>query len=173
MAQPRKLQVDWDALLPALEDSSREYNEYFLNTDTGEVAVLPIEFLDREEDSELGEDAPEWERETFALAKEVEEDEEGRWVQVPFIPSHEAYEHMAQFAETVEDERLRELLGVALDGRGAFRRFRDVLHRFPDEFKRWDAFKERLVREWALDWLRGIGVDAELVDRYRRPGNPG
>ncbi len=53
MVQHRMLQVDWDALLPALEDSSREYNEYFLNTDTGEVAVLPIEFLDREEDAEL------------------------------------------------------------------------------------------------------------------------
>ncbi|MBC7220886.1 hypothetical protein H5T55_05395 [Candidatus Bipolaricaulota bacterium] len=49
----RKLQEDWDALRPALEDSSREYNGHFLNTDTGEVAVLPIEFLDREEDAEL------------------------------------------------------------------------------------------------------------------------
>ncbi len=53
MVQYRKLQVDWDALLPALEDSSREDNEYFLNTDTGEVAVLPIEYLHREENAEL------------------------------------------------------------------------------------------------------------------------
>ncbi len=167
MAQPRKLQVEWDALLFALEDSSRDYNEYYLNMETGEVAVLPLEFLDGAEDPD--EDAPAWMRETAALAKEVEEGEEGRWVNIPFIPSGEAYEHMERFVETVADAHHRDLLEVALDGRGAFRRFRDVLGRSPEEQKRWHEFRERLAQEWALGWLESIGVDAELVDPYKRP----
>ena len=37
------------------------------------------------------------------------------------------YDLMVEFAETIEDELLREKLSIALDGRGVFRRFKNVI----------------------------------------------
>lgn len=44
---------------------------------------------------------------------------------------------MVEFTETVSDLRLREKLAVALDGRGAFGRFKRVLGDYPEERERW------------------------------------
>ena len=43
---------------------------------------------------------------------------------------------MVRFAASVSNPHLCELLGVAVRGRGAFRRFKDVLTRYPAERER-------------------------------------
>ena len=58
---------------------------------------------------------------------------------------------MVQFTRTIDDPRLRELLEVALDGRGAFRRFKDMLARWPKERERWFAFHDKCLRNAMLD----------------------
>jgi hypothetical protein len=65
---------------------------------------------------------------------------------------------MADFIATVEDERLAELLEVAINGKGAFRRFKDVLAHYPDERERWFRFKDDRMKERALEWLESIGI---------------
>ena len=47
---------------------------------------------------------------------------------------------------------------VAISGRGAFRRFKDVLLRYPEERERWFQFKNEWMQERALEWLDDIGV---------------
>ena len=49
---------------------------------------------------------------------------------------------MEDFIATVEGERLAELLEVAIKGKGAFRRFKDVLLNYPEERVRWFEFKD-------------------------------
>jgi len=61
---------------------------------------------------------------------------EGWLLPIEPVGSCEEYDWMAQFARTIDDLRLRELLEVALDGRGAFGRFKDVLARWPKERER-------------------------------------
>jgi GrpB-like predicted nucleotidyltransferase (UPF0157 family) len=65
---------------------------------------------------------------------------------------------MVDFIATVEDEQVAELLEVAINGRGAFRRFKDVLARHPDERERWFRFKDERMEERALEWLDDIGI---------------
>jgi len=65
---------------------------------------------------------------------------------------------MEDFIATVEDEHLAELLEVAINGRGAFRRFKDVLLRYPEERERWFRFKDERMQERACEWLENIGV---------------
>jgi hypothetical protein len=48
---------------------------------------------------------------------------------------------------------LREKLAIALNGKGAFRRFRSVLDGHPDELEKWYAFKDDWMREEAIKWL--------------------
>jgi hypothetical protein len=58
----------------------------------------------------------------------------------------------------VEDEHLSELLEVAINGKGAFRRFKDVLLNYPEERERWFQFKDDRMKERALEWLDDIDV---------------
>jgi hypothetical protein len=66
---------------------------------------------------------------------------------------------MVDFAETVADGRLRELLLVALCGKGAFRRFKDVLSSYLREREQRFSFKEEQMMERVKEWLKDIGVD--------------
>jgi hypothetical protein len=65
---------------------------------------------------------------------------------------------MVDFIATVKDERLVELLEVAINGKGAFRRFKDVLLNYPEERERWFQFKDDRMEEKALEWLGDIDV---------------
>ncbi|MEF8874966.1 MAG: UPF0158 family protein [Candidatus Thermoplasmatota archaeon] len=60
---------------------------------------------------------------------------------------------MQDFIQTVEDEDLREKLWIAIDGKGAFRRFKDVLRLYPDVRERWFEFKDERVERRVVEWL--------------------
>jgi hypothetical protein len=64
---------------------------------------------------------------------------------------------MEAFIETVASPWLRERLRAAIRGRGAFRRFKDVLARSPTEFGRWLAFRDALLRDRVMAWLGDEG----------------
>lgn len=85
-----------------------------------------------------------------------------RYIALPDADSRADYRDMEAFIETVRSRQARNLLEVAIDGRGAFRRFRDVLHRFPDERERWFAFKKTRLEERAREWLADEGI--ELIE---------
>ncbi len=88
-------------------------------------------------------------------------DDEGRYVDIPRKPSYESYNLMVEFMETVTNGSLKEKLEIALDGKGAFRRFKNVLSDNPDEEKRWYAFKDSRMKREVIEWLNSIGIDPE------------
>jgi len=137
----KSLKINLDELCSAMEDSSYEH-EYYLDLETGEILFLS-EYMDDEE--------------TEKLRDRIDE-ESDRYELIPKAESHEGYEDMEDFIATVKDEHLAELLEVAINGRGAFRRFKDVLLRYPEERERWFQFKDERMQERALEWLHDIGV---------------
>jgi hypothetical protein len=68
---------------------------------------------------------------------------------------------MQAFTNTVSDEHLRELLNVAIHGRGAFRRFKDVVARRPDEQQQWFEFHGARLDARAREWLAEEGCEPE------------
>jgi hypothetical protein len=44
---------------------------------------------------------------------------------------------MERFIDTIADRNRADRLEIAIEGKGAFRRFKDVLARWPDELERW------------------------------------
>lgn len=137
----KALNIDLDELCSAIEDSSYEH-EYYLDLETGEILFIS-EYMDDEE--------------TRKLKVQIEE-ELDRYERIPRAESHEGYEDMEDFIATVKDDHLAELLEVAINGRGAFRRFKDVLLRYPEERERWFQFKGERMQERVLEWLDDIGV---------------
>jgi len=124
-----------------MEDGSYE-NDYFLDLETGEILFVS-EYMD-DEDSEK-------------LKERIEEDFK-RYERIPKVESHEGYQDMVDFIAIVDNERLAELMEVAINGKGAFRRFKDVLLNYPEERERWFQFKDERMEERAMEWLEDIDV---------------
>jgi len=141
MEKKKTLKIDLDELCNAMENSSFE-NEYFLDLETGDILFIS-EYTDDEETEKL---------------KDRIEEEFDRYERIPKAESHEGYSDMVDFIATVKDEHLVELLEVAINGKGAFRRFKDVLLNYPEERERWFQFKDDRMEERALEWLNDIDV---------------
>lgn len=55
------------------------------------------------------------------------------------------------------DERAAEKLSLALDGKGAFRRFRDALHRIDDRWlQAWYQWREKHFKAAVDAWLKDV-----------------
>ena len=153
----RKLKIDWTELEAAFEMSSWETHHY-LDLETGDVLVVTDEaarHVEKPPDGELSE----WMQEMVKVARQVEEGYGTRYIGIPKADSHEGYRDMEHFISTVRDDRLRDQLWRAIQGRGAFRYFKDVLADYPDERERWFAFKERRIHERVVDWLESEEIE--------------
>lgn len=85
---------------------------------------------------------------------EVLEEIPDDWLEIPGTPSRVAYLEMEDFAELVSVDRLREKLLRALEGRGPFRRFRDVVHNDPTEIGRiWSRYRDARAQLRSAEWL--------------------
>ena len=75
---------------------------------------------------------------------------------------------MADFAEGLTDERAGRRLERAIQGKGAFRRFKDQLHdEFPDLLSAWRAFRDARATRRAVQWLADNSlIDDEAADRF-------
>lgn len=118
---------------------------WYLDRDTGAVGPL----LDEDDDNEF---------ESRALLR------------VPSLDTHEAYRIMERFAAASHDSEVRELLEIALAGKGAFRRFKDAVHRWPDVASSWHEFHDESVLAVAKDWLESEGIEAVVDDPPKPEG---
>jgi hypothetical protein len=95
------------------------------------------------------------------VREEGEEDEDEReaphWLPVRCEGSRAGYRDMQMYADSVTDEKLRARLDRALQGRGAFRRFRDVLADGPDGLGPWHDFSDERHQGRARAWLAAAG----------------
>ena len=110
-----------------------------------------------------------WPQAAIEYALETgEEDEETadpeRWLPVHAEGSREGYRDMELFIASAEDPGRAERLAIAIKGRGAFRRFKDELARWPGELERWHALSEERQRGRARSWLAAAGYRVLPVD---------
>jgi hypothetical protein len=140
---PNGKPIDMDALELAMQDSNLA-NRYFLNTVTGKVAFLSDYLGLSEEDEQL----------------EAEIEESNDYVAIERVSSHEAYQWVVDFVDQVVapvDKHAAEKFFIALDGKGAFRRFKDVLHRVDEQWLRaWYQWENRQLRAAIDDWLERV-----------------
>jgi hypothetical protein len=175
----KKLRIDTLQLDIAFENSADEM-DYFLDRETGAVILVTeddkraISDFEEDVDIEEGDDeqakfekwledyrCQDWQKESIREAFPVMMDSSGRFAAIPKQDSREGYRDMEAFVETVEDGNLRRLLDVALNGKGAFRRFKDALYDFPAESERWFKFSEERVKERILEWLEDEEIELE------------
>jgi hypothetical protein len=84
------------------------------------------------------------------------------------LPSYIWYQDMADFAEGISDDRAGRRLARAIQGKGAFRRFKDELHdEHPDLLPVWYAFRDTRAIRRAVEWLADNSlIDQEAAGRF-------
>jgi hypothetical protein len=157
-----KLKADLEMIANAMEDTDRTDMDYYLDKKTGEVIVTSEEtfrYAEEEDEDEIKENLPDWQKEDIKLAQDILFNNPDRYICIPKRPSYEGYNLMVEFAEKVEDELLREKLSIALNGKGAFRRFKNVIADYPDYRKKWFKFKDERLNKEVIEWLNSIGIE--------------
>jgi hypothetical protein len=140
----RRIPLDLELVQLAFEDRDGD-GRWVLDCETGDV----IRLNDDDDD----------------LANRIHEGGE-RYVVIPYQGSEAGHRDMVEFINSVDDNRMRALLDVAINGKGAFRRFKDVLQHHPQERERWFAFQKQRARHRILRWLAREGMEAII------PGSP-
>jgi hypothetical protein len=132
--------INWSDLEIAFERNSPE-QESFLDVENGDLLAI----VEGEPDA------------TARRAKVANNPD--RYVRVDPASSREQYRWMERFVNSVQDQALRERLLVAIDGKGAFRRFKDVLLAFPAERERWFAHRSELLHLHIQTWLEHMKIE--------------
>ncbi len=129
---PRDVPIDWEALEDAFENNAPEVHSY-LHLSTGEVLRVVDGIADPEMHQRIASDTS--------------------YMRIEPVSSREQYRWMERFIPMVEDKPLSALLTQAIDGKGAFRRFKDVLMSHGAERERWFAFRSERLRVFMEAWL--------------------
>lgn len=114
-------------------------------------------------DLRIGEVVPHLLTDEAEVGEEVDvEEEPGRWLHVPCEGSRAGWEDMRTYAARLPQSRLSEELLGAIEGRGAFRRFGDLVRR-QGLLESWQAFSEDRQRGRARAFLAENGIRAAVA----------
>ncbi|MBE2270601.1 MAG: hypothetical protein IAE80_20355 [Anaerolinea sp.] len=97
------------------------------------------------------------------LIDQIEAEFGTRYLAIPKQDSREGYRDMEQFIAALEDEKLQSLLETAIRGKGAFRRFKDVLHLYPEAQQAWFKFRDEHLAERMAAWFEEHEIDVTFV----------
>jgi len=150
---PNAANPDWTALETAFEHNAPETHSY-LDLKTGQVLTIV-------------DSRPEDEEKRLLIRKG-----DGRFVHLDPASSREQYRWMERFVQSVEDPTLRERLILAIDGKGAFRRFKDVLLSYPVERDRWFSYRANLLHIYINGWLETQDMEIGEVPPWGIPDQP-
>lgn len=141
----RSIPIRWNELEMAFERNAPD-TESFVDARTGEVVVV----VDGQPES------------TELRSRVIAGGEQ--FVKIEPASSREQYRWMEQYVAMVEDPGLRERLLISIDGKGAFRRFKDVLLNYPTERERWFHYRGEL-----LHWVMQQWMDREQIEPVEAP----
>ena len=153
----REVPVDWEALEDAFENNAPEVHSY-LHMTTGEV----LRVVDGVADPQM----------------HVRIASDGNYLRIDPVSSREQYRWMERFIPMIDEGELRTKLTQAIDGKGAFRRFRtQVYEQHPELISVWQAMRDARARLRAVRWLVeqgliGEGAAQRFTSDHPEPGLP-
>lgn len=134
----RDIPVDWEALEDAFENNAPEVHSY-LHLVAGDVLRVVDGVADPQMHARIAADPT--------------------YLRIDPVSSREQYRWMERFIPMVENPELADKLTQAIDGKGAFRRFKDVLMAYGPERERWFSFRSERLRIFMEAWLNAHALN--------------
>ena len=116
--------------------------------------------FDKQESIYLSEDSWNWDEEDKEMA-ELMDMEWDRFIRLPEKYEIHEYRIMEDFIDELNDQKLQMELYRAIQGRGAFRRFKDKI-RYSGIEQQWYDYQNNAYREFALRWCKENNIRCEM-----------
>lgn len=171
----RTLQIDMSELELVFDNHHAEFSSY-LNLDTGEILIVndaieaQLETIQLEltPDEDLinhlnGLGLGEGTRRELLAQAAFERAPLGTYLRIPQADSQQGYVDMQTFIETLPDGPVARKLAMAIQGSGAFRRFRELVARDPALQSAWLTFHDQMRRQRITAWLDGNDIQPTLL----------
>ena len=133
----------------------------YINQKTGELITLTDEILALAEEPDEAADASQWQKDLLPKAQEVLVSED--FIPLPGKFAIHEWSIMERFARSLTDAAVSDELQAALHGRGAFRHFKDAVHRLGIA-DQWYQFRDAALEEIAVEFL-----EAHRIAYQRKP----
>lgn len=150
-APVKEIPIDWEALENAFENNAPEVHSY-LHLVTGDVLRVVDGVADPQMHARIASDP--------------------HYLRVEPVSSREQYRWMERYIPLVEEPKLRARLEVSIDGKGAFRRFKDVLMAYGPERERWFTYRSERLRTFMEAWLTAHNLKATPRTEFTAPQAP-
>ncbi|TMU87073.1 hypothetical protein FGG79_02740 [Bacillus sp. BHET2] len=150
--------VNLEKLIREMESQFQEWT-YYLHLESGSVVMIANDILFKAEDEEPIEELEEWEQTEYAVAQDILEHPTS-YLELPDKEEFNEYRMMESFCYSLEDEHTRQRLLTAIQGQGAFRRFKDQLGAVGKRDE-WFSFRKEGYRDFALEWCEENNVEYE------------
>ena len=148
--QKHMKKVPLHLIFDAIESANDVYDQY-LDTKEMNVIMLP----------NLNSDFAEIEDEDEELLERIENDEEHRYLALPSEFDIHEYAIMEDYINELDDNGLARRLAGAIRGRGAFRRFKNILIE-QGKIQSWYDYRDQYYWDFARKWC--IGKELEFID---------
>ena len=130
-----------------------------LNTVDGEVYFVSYEEMSAAEEGDPIDDFPDWQQDNIRIALQIISGD--NYIALPSKYDVHEYAIMKEFCRSVTDSNVSDALQIAIQGKGAFRRFKDACHRFGIT-DQWYSFKTEALKEIAIAWCKENNLEYEL-----------
>lgn len=133
--------IDVEEIATALSDQTDYDHRWLIDPRTGQVVY--------------------WASDTGIDGENPVEIDELDLILIDPLPSYVWYQDMADFADGISDRAAGRRLSQSLQGKGAFRRFKNQVYELhPELISAWHALRDARARLRAVQWL----VDQGLID---------
>ena len=154
MSAPVKLKDIIEAL-----EMETDTTTFYFDKGTGQVEMISEDVTAgmQLEDDGLVDEQPEWLRKAISKAREIHNDSDEQFVQLPDKFDLNDYEIMEEFSRKYPNNSVSGTLLQTIRGKGAFRRFNNLIYEFSLQ-KKWNQFKQQAYEQVAIDWLEENGI---------------
>ena len=140
--------IDVEEIATALSDQTDYDHRWLIDPRTGQVVY--------------------WASDTGIDGENPVEIDELDLILIDPLPSYVWYQDMADFADGISDRAAGRRLSQSLQGKGAFRRFKNQVYELhPELTSAWHALRDARARLRAVEWLVHQGlIDEGAAERF-------
>jgi hypothetical protein len=151
------------AIIDEMDGLSDEHFAY-LNPQTGDLVTLSIEEISAVEEDLPIDDFLEWQQPLIAQARAVLAS--NAYLRLPTRHDIHEYVIMERFCDALADRQMRQMFLDQIRGSGAFRRFKQILHRYAIA-EEWYQFRTAALEAIAIQWLDAnhIPYQQDTIDK--------
>jgi hypothetical protein len=139
--------LDREALARALDDSDPD-REHFLHVEDGTIWTFVV--------SEATD-------ESRSMYERVQEGAGPHWRRIPSKSLQETFEELEDFVDNLSDPSVRRSLFSTLEGKGAFRLFREFMLDHPAERALWEDFRAERSRRRVERFLQSLSATSGIA----------